>query len=263
MRFLNYKLFTTEDKNYLIYLGELVGTFFFLTIAYLLTGVANDVMLNAGIVDNAQVQSIAIAFGFGLTLSILAFGDLSGGHFNPSVSFTLFLLSKISFIRFVGELIVQLIGGMAAAGAASAWLPGPVNFANAKNINVNVGRALTLEAFGAFLLSITVMVVISKGVSFISAAFTIGFSLFMGHMICVPVTGAGLNPARSFGPAVAARSFPGYFWIYMIGPFIGSMFAAIFTPLALAILNREQKLTNDLNKERVIDEKDSSLTVEV
>lgn len=54
------------------------------------------------------------------------------------------------------------------------------------------------------------------------APLAIGLALFIGHLICVYYTGAGLNPARSFGPAVASRSFPNYHWIYWIGPILGS-----------------------------------------
>lgn len=53
----------------------------------------------------------------------------------------------------------------------------------------------------------------------------IGLSLFLGHMFSIYYTGAGLNPARTFGPCVAARLFPVYHWIYWVGPIIGSLIA--------------------------------------
>lgn len=59
------------------------------------------------------------------------------------------------------------------------------------------------------------------------APFVIGISLMLGHLVCVYYTGAGLNPARSFGPCVAARSFPNYHYVYWLGPILGSVMAAL------------------------------------
>ncbi|SCU80503.1 LADA_0B07866g1_1 [Lachancea dasiensis] len=235
---------TKADFSPYVYLGELAGTFMFLTIAFLMAATANDVAGNQGIVENAQVQSISVAFGFGLATAILAFGDLSGGHYNPAVALGFVLTGDISVTRFLLEVGVQLLAAIASAEAVSGWVAGPVNFANGIDRDfMNVGRALTLEAFCTFLLIITVFVVVHKKVAPVTAAFVIGFSLFMGHMICVPNTGAGLNPARTFGPCVAAREFPGYHWLYWVGPFVGSVFAALLKPLALHVFDESKTST--------------------
>lgn len=83
-----------------------------------------------------------------------------------------------------------------------------------------------IEAFATTLLCITVlMTVVEKSSLNDFASVMIGISLFLGHLICINYTGAGINPARSLGAAVAKRSFPVYFWIYWIGPIIGSIIA--------------------------------------
>lgn len=99
-----------------------------------------------------------------------------------------------------------------------------------------------MEAFGVALLVFTVLFTAIEDSPFGGLAYIpIGFSLFLGHLICVPTTGAGLNPARSFGPAIAARSFPGYYWIYWIGPIIGSI-VAVAAYKIVKITTNKQKL---------------------
>lgn len=107
--------------------------------------------------------------------------------------------------------------------------PGPVLFANALGDGVSRSRGVFIEAFGTCILCVTVLMTCAEQ-SFLSAwaPAAIGISLFIGHLICVYTTGAGLNPARSLGAAVAAvpdTAFPTYFWIYWIGPILGAILA--------------------------------------
>lgn len=219
--------FTEDEKRASIYGAEFFGTYVFLLSAYLVASVANQ----QGVEDGFYAPRVYnIAFGFGISLLVVAActSNFSGGHLNPAVVWGLFLNGNISMLRFLLESAVQVIAGMAAAGTASALYPGPVTFANAKDASVSVSRALFLEAFGVALLEFTVLFTAIETSPFGGLAYLpIGLSLFLGHMICVPTTGAGLNPARSFGPAIAARSFPGYHWIYWLGPLIGSAVAVL------------------------------------
>lgn len=218
---------TQDEKRYSIYGAEFFGTFVFLLSAYLIASVANLQKVEDGFYAPRVYN---ISFGFGISLLVVAActSNFSGGHLNPAVVLGLFLNGNISLFRFLIEGVVQVIAGMAAAGVASAMYPGPITFANAKDSSVSVSRGLFLEAFGVAILVFTVLFTAIEVSPFGGMAYLpIGLALFLGHMICVPTTGAGLNPARSFGPAVAAKSFPGYHWIYWVGPAIGAGVAVL------------------------------------
>lgn len=149
-----------------------------------------------------------------------------GGNLNPAVTLTLVLAQAIHPIRGVVMMIAQMIAGMAAAGAASAMTPGDIAFANALGGGASRSRGVFLEAFGTFILCFTVlMMAVEKSRATFMAPFVIGVSLMLGHLICVYYTDAGLNPARSFGPCIASRSFPNYHWIYWVGPILGAVLA--------------------------------------
>lgn len=210
----------------------------FLLIAYLNADVANLIEENA---SSAKTILIAIGFGFGLAIAIGCTATISGGHHNPAVSTAAWLIGKLNFYEYVGYFVAQILGGMVAGGVASALTPGPVLFANAKIGIVSISRALFIEAAGTLILIVTVIAAALRPRFSISSPPTvIGLSLFLGHLICVPTTGAGLNPARSFGAALAARDFVGYHWIYWVGPLLASICVAFFYNLYYVIFDYEE-----------------------
>lgn len=173
-----------------------------------------------------QLIMISFGFGFGVMVAIFLVARISGGNLNPAVTLTLIAARAVHPIRGLFMMIAQIIAGMAAAGAASAMTPGPIAFTNGLGGGCSKGRGLMIEAFGTALLCLTVLfMAVEKSPANTFAPVVIGISLFLGHLICVYYTGAGLNPARTFGPCVAAKSFPVYHWIYWIGPMIGSLIA--------------------------------------
>lgn len=205
--------------------GEFIGTFIFLWTAYMIASAANlDGYVDAS--SAAKTIMIAFGFGFGVMIGIAVSAKVSGGNLNPAVTLTLIGVRAVDPIKGFCMMCSQIIAGMAAGGAASAMTPGPVTFANALGNGCSKGRGLMIEAFATTLLCITVlMTVVEKSSLNDFASVMIGISLFLGHLICINYTGAGINPARSLGAAVAKRSFPVYFWIYWIGPIIGSIIA--------------------------------------
>lgn len=207
-------------------IGEFCGTFMFLWVAYVIATVANYNTELEGFFPS-KVILISLGFGFSLLVNVFVFYRVSGGQFNPCVTLALALVGAVPPLRAILLVVTQLLAGMAAAGAADAMTPGPVSFINTLGEGVSRTRGLWIEAFVTAQLCITVLfMAVEKHRATFIAPFPIGVSLFMGHLVAVFPTGAGINPARSLGPCVVARSFPNYHWIYWVGPIIGSLMAA-------------------------------------
>ncbi|OCF53976.1 hypothetical protein L486_08533 [Kwoniella mangroviensis CBS 10435] len=200
-------------------LGEFAGTFLFLFFAY------------AGV----------------MAINVWIFFRVSGGLFNPAVTAAFMLCGLTHPIRGVFIIITQLIAGICAAAVVDALTPGPLSVDNALGPNVSVSQGLFMEMFlTAELILAIFMLTVEKHRGTSLAQLGIGIALFMGHMVGIYYTGAGLNPARSLGPAVVEKTFPGYHWIYCeyaehifsapqsltnsvgIGPFLGSLLASFF-----------------------------------
>lgn len=218
-------------KNHLIaVLGEFFGTFVFLSTAFIIAQIANhdptisDVPTES---NPGQLLMISIGFGFGVYLGIVLTFRVSGGNLNPAVTLCLALVGAVPPVRAVLMMISQMLAGMSAAGVVSALTPGPILFANAMGGGASKSQGVFLEAFGVFILTSTVLwMAVEKHRATFTAPWAIGMSLFLGHLCTIYYTGAGLNPARSFGPAVAIKSFPTYHWIYWVGPIIGACVSA-------------------------------------
>ncbi|ABN65636.1 aquaporin [Scheffersomyces stipitis CBS 6054] len=228
-------------KNHLIaFLGEFFGTFIFLWTAFMIAQIANqDPNIPEVGSEPQQLIMISFGFGFGVMMAVFMFYRISGGNLNPAVTLTLVLAQAVPPVRGAIMMIAQMIAGMAAAGAASAMTPGPIAFANALGGGCSRSRGVFIEAFGTAILCLTVLLLaVEKHKATFMAPFVIGVALFLGHLICVFYTGAGLNPARSFGPAVASKSFPDYHWIYWVGPILGSVIAFAIWKI-LKVLNYE------------------------
>lgn len=215
-------------KNHLIaFLGEFFGTFVFLWTAFVIAQIANqDPTIPTVGSDPGQLIMISIGFGFGVMVPVFMFFRISGGNLNPAVTFSLVLAGAVPPVRAAFMVFAQMVAGMAAAGAASAMTPGPIAFANALGGGCSKSRAVFIEAFATCLLCLAVLfMAVEKAKATFMAPLVIGFALFLGHLISVYYTGAGLNPARSFGPCIASRSFPNYHWVYWVGPLLGSAIA--------------------------------------
>ncbi|AET38276.1 uncharacterized protein Ecym_2557 [Eremothecium cymbalariae DBVPG len=215
-----------ETRNHLIAaLGEFFGTFIFLWPAFVIAQIANnDISVDGPGSHPPQLMMIALGFGFSVLVAVFIFYRVSGGNLNPAVTLTLVLAGAVPPIRGAIMVLAQMIAGICAAAAASAMTPGPVLFSNALGGGCSKSRGLFIEAFGTAILCTTVLfLAVEKHKATFVAPVGIGIALFIAHLVCVYYTGAGLNPARSFGPAIANRSFPNYHWIYWLGPVFGAV----------------------------------------
>ncbi|ANB11404.1 Aqy1p [Sugiyamaella lignohabitans] len=216
-------------RNHLIaVIGEFVGTFMFLFFAYVIAQIANsDKRLDKEGSNPSQLIMISFGFGFSVMCQVFVFYRISGGQLNPAVTLSLALVRAITPLRAILLVPTQLIAGIAAAAAASAITPGPVLFANSLGGGESRSRGVFLEMFATALLTqVVLFLAVEKHRATFMAPMVIGFALFLGHLLCVYYTGAGINPARSFGPNVVMGSFPDYHWIYWVGPILGSFLSA-------------------------------------
>lgn len=231
----------SATKNHLIaFLGEFFGTFVFLWTAFVIAQIANQDPTIPTVGSNpGQLIMISLGFGFGVMVPVFMFFRVSGGNLNPAVTLSLVLAGAVPPVRAAVMFVAQMLAGMAAAGAASAMTPGKIAFTNGLGGGASRTRGVFIEAFATALLCLAVLfMAVEKAKATFMAPFVIGVALFLGHLISVYYTGAGLNPARSFGPCVAAKSFPTYHWIYWVGPFLGS-FIAFGIWKAFKVLNYE------------------------
>ncbi|OAP59649.1 hypothetical protein AYL99_06947 [Fonsecaea erecta] len=227
-----------KPRNHFIAMaGEFVGTFLFLFFAFAGTQVANTPQTTTGNTSTdlpqgpnpIQLLYISLCFGFSLAVNAWIFFRISGGLFNPAVTFGLCLIGAVPFIRGALVFIAQMLGAMASAGVVKALFPGPLAVTTSLSGGTNKAQGLFIEMFlTAQLVFTIIMLAAEKHKGTFLAPVGIGLSLFIAELGGVYYTGGSLNPARSFGPCVANHSFPSEHWIYWVGPLLGSLLAAGF-----------------------------------
>jgi len=172
---------------------------------------------------------ISLSFGFSLMVTVWAHYRISGGLFNPAVTLALCITKNVPWVRGLFLLPAQLLGGITAAALASCMVPGPLAVVTTLSPGTTIAQGIFIEAFGTCLLVFVIlMLAAEKHETTPLAPVGIGLALFVGELGCVLYTGGALNPARAFGPSVADTNFPGYHYIYWIGPIIGALMASAY-----------------------------------
>jgi aquaporin Z len=202
------------------YAAELLGTF------VLVFGGTTAVV--ASIATSSPVLIVAaLAFGLALLAGLYAFGEVSGGHFNPAVSLAMFLDKRLSSNDLIAYWVAQFAGGILAA--IGLWI------ASSRD---DVATTATVPgAFGdgsAFFIellftAIFVTVILQASVSGRfggSALLAIPLALVAVHLAAIPFSGSSVNPARTFGPDLIGGEWDG-FWIYLIAPPLGAILAVV------------------------------------
>ncbi|GAA5863367.1 hypothetical protein JCM3774_005268 [Rhodotorula dairenensis] len=230
-------------KNHLVAcLGEFVGTTLFIFLALGATSVANLMVTSVTGTAAASGRGAApntsslfyISCGAGLSLMVttFTFARVSGAFFNPAVSLGMALTGALTPVRAILLVGVQLLGGICGAAMVAALTPGSRRFATTLAPAMSISRGLFLEMMLTAVLVLTILFLVAeKHKGTLLAPVGIGLALFVAELYGVYWTGGSLNPARSLGPAVISHSFPSYFWIYMLGPSLGAVLAAVFYKL--------------------------------
>jgi MIP family channel proteins len=205
--------------------AEVVGT---MGLVFVATG---SVVIAGTTGGPAALLEIAVAHALVLTVMVSSFGQISGGHFNPAVTVSVWVAGKIETVRAGIYIVAQLVGAVAGAGLVRWIMPERAWRSQALGAtlvhNISNGRAVLTEAVLTFFLVITIFAVavddrgVFKSVAGIPIGFVLGFDILVGG----PLTGASMNPARSFGPALVGGTWTNY-WVYVVGPVIGGLVAA-------------------------------------
>jgi aquaporin NIP len=170
---------------------------------------------------------VALTFGLVIMAMVYATGHLSGAHINPAVTVAFTLTRHFPGRDAVAYVVAQLAGATAAALALLAvWTDRPANL-GATVPSVGAGSALVYELIlTAFLMFVIMAVATDTRAVGAAAAIAIGGTVGLDALFGGPVTGASMNPARSFGPALADGEWHD-FWIYVVGPIVGAALGAL------------------------------------
>ena len=238
--------------NFSAVLSELLAQFLFV---FICTGCATGV---AGV--DGWIQQVALTFGLTITVLAYTIGGRSGGHINGAVTVGLLASGNIkapngstalrdAAPQALANIVAQLIGSTMAAGALSCVVDAKADLtgglgANGVSANYTQGEAF----FGEIIMTFVLMYVVletacnpkNKG-NIVLAPVAIGFAVYLGHVVLIPIDGCSINPTRSFGPAVVAsmqgrkRCAEGDscdapsrwvdWWVWTFGPTLGALIA--------------------------------------
>lgn len=180
--------------------------------------------------------TLAIAFAFGLSVVAMAYtiGGTTGCHINPAITLGVYLSGRMSLKDACGYWAGQVIGGIAGAAllfwmvSLTGFSMGGANMANAAN-EVTLGGAFITEVVATFIFVLVVLGATDPKVGAGNfAGLAIGLSLVLIHIVCIPLTGTSVNPARSIGPALfVGGEALSQLWIFICAPLIGACFSAV------------------------------------
>ncbi|MDL2265208.1 aquaporin family protein [Parabacteroides sp. OttesenSCG-928-G07] len=256
------------------FMGELLGTF--ILVLFGTGSVAVAVLFG----EYTGILQIGLAWGIGVMLAIYLTRHLSCAHLNPAVSIAMVISKRMTAKKLPTYLLAQFLGAFIAGltiyalfspsiesfEAANGIVRGtPESMATGKMFGeyyatpfssavVSMPLAIAAEAFGTFLLVLFIFALtegcnVGRPTDTITPIF-IGLTVASIIFLIAPLTQAGLNPARDFGPRLVAwifgwgsAAFPdssgGFFWVYILGPVIGGIVAAFFFPYVLEPLMKK------------------------
>jgi MIP family channel proteins len=208
------------------FVAEFIGTF-----ALIFSGVlaisAVGIVSAPGTVAN--LASIGLAHGLAIAVMVAALGAVSGGHFNPAITFGFVVTGRMPVTKGIAYWIAQLLGA-AIAGYLMVFMYGHNAVSNGTpdlGANVSMTAGIITEAVTTFFLVLVVFgTAVDERAPKSVFPFAIGFTVALDIMATGPLTGAAMNPARTFGPAIASGHFAHHI-VYWVGPLIGGALAGL------------------------------------
>jgi len=224
------------------YLAEMIGTF-----VLVLMGCGSAIFAGIGVGTTGYgVSTLGVAFAFGLSVIAMAYtiGNISGCHINPAITLGVWANGRMSSKEAASYMLFQVIGAIIAsgvlyilvhtgneAGTEAVFNSTTTNGANSF-LEGNLVPAFIAELVFTFVFVLVVLGATDekKGAGNF-AGLAIGLTLVLVHIVCIPITGTSVNPARSVGPAIFAaiegNSIPlSQLWLFIIAPCIGALFSS-------------------------------------
>ncbi|XP_062385812.1 aquaporin FA-CHIP-like [Sardina pilchardus] len=183
-------------------------------------------------IGNAELDEVKTSLAFGLAIATLAqsLGHISGAHLNPAVTLGMLASCQISVLRAVMYIAAQMLGATVASGIIFGVRPSNNDKlgVNGLDPDLSPSQGIGIELLATFQLVLCVIATTDKRRRDVtgSAPLAIGLSVALGHLTAISFTGCGINPARSFGPAVVTTNFKNH-WVYWVGPMSGGVAAAL------------------------------------
>ena len=216
------------------YLAEFIGTFW-----WVFGGCGSAIF--AATFPELRIGFLGVALAFGLTVLTGAFalGHISGGHFNPAVSVSLWVGGRFDTKDLVPYVVSQVVGAVLAAWVLYLIVQGQAGFAGTGGFATNgyaelspgkysLISALMIEIVLTAMFLIVIMGATDKRAPAGFAPIAIGLALTLIHLISIPVTNTSVNPARSTGVAIFAETAAlSQLWLFWVAPIIGAIIGAI------------------------------------
>ena len=214
--------------------AEFIGTF------WLVLGGCGSAVLAAAFPEvGIGLLGVSLAFGLTVVTGAYALGPISGGHFNPAVSFGLWAGGRFPASQLLPYVLVQVTGGIVGAGVLYLIASGKSDFTLAGGFASNgyaehspggysLTAALVSEVVMTFMFLIVILGATHKRAPVGFAGISIGLALTLIHLISIPVTNTSVNPARSTGPALFVGDWAiQQLWLFWLAPLIGAALAGI------------------------------------
>ncbi|MCE1188342.1 MAG: aquaporin [Ignavibacteria bacterium] len=199
------------------YIVEFIGAFF---IVFCGTGA---IIVHEAFTNSISQQGIALSFGLTVAVLIYLFSEISGAHFNPAVSIVFWRFKRLSGTNVISYILAQLLGAVSAAFVLHIIFPGNRGLGATQPVGPEI-QSFLIELLFTFLLMLAILQASSSRRIESHTGLIIGGIIFLEALIGGPVSGASMNPARSFGPAVVSGNYHSL-WIYLAAPVLGAMSA--------------------------------------
>ncbi len=209
---------------------------FFVVLLFCFFGPAAVVVTGAmtgGAMTSARLVAIALAHGLSIFLLATASGPVSGGHVNSAVTISMLVAGQMSAKKAAMYIVAQLIGAAVGSFLLLLVVPGGASTglgAHALGPGMTLGAGMLAEIIGTFLLVgvIFMTAVHPRGMGTV-ATLAIGSAVLVIHLAFVPLTGASVNPSRSFGPWLWTQNIDvaSFLLLYWVAPIIGGVIAAV------------------------------------
>lgn len=213
------------------YVAEFIAAFF---LVFAVTGaiVSDQYQAVVRLQDTFGVLGMALAYGLALAVAVAAVGRISGAHANPAVSVAFYIAKRLDLKDLVGYVVAQMLGGLVAAVMVRQVFPAQiVESVGAGAPGLGEGVSLLqgglIEVILTFFLVFVIwgVAVDSRGPKII-APLAIGLTLAFAVLVGGPFTGAALNPARWFGPALVGDALDRNWPAWVLGPIVGALIAS-------------------------------------